>query len=188
MGQLLSLLKGTGSEASLHSRLGRWRQRVSRLIDFLVSAQQQAHINLAMVVPQVIADLSTPTTVVFDNVADQNGEISYNPLDGSVQLEADTFYVAEAHLLGQVAVVATDFGRFHFEILVGGIWVPFQDVMYAEVYPMGAGGNVGSQPSVKVAFGTTSATRIRLVSDDGLGITGAVQTGSHMIVFKTGGT
>lgn len=175
---LLSMLKASATERTLHSRVGRWRQAVSRVLDSL--APNKYVITSMANAPQAIADLSVPTTIVLDSRID--GSVPYDAATGHYTLEANSIYELAFYPQWQsFNTEATDYATA-FWANASGALLPH---VTGTALPPTSTTNVASQPVVRLLYKTGSAEDVFIRSDGGQGAA-SVATDSYAIVRKLG--
>ena len=179
--KLLDFLKVAAGEASLFSKLGIWRQKVSTTLD----AHEAAYIEVVRRNSvQTIADLAAATTIVFDSTASQRGlaSISYDSATGEFTLQPGAYELDARVGCEGFDTVATDIAQFHWEDSLG--FDLGQGALGVSV-PPASNQNLAAQPSVKAYLDIIATTVVKLVSAGGQG--GAdVSVGAHATVLKVG--
>lgn len=186
MGKLLDFLKAAAGEASLHSKLGQWRQKISVEVDEISSSAALSPSYIEVVrrnSVQTIADLAAATVVIFDTTATLVGsDISYNATTGEFTLQPGVYELDARLGFEGFDTAATDIAQFHWEDSLG--FDLGQGALGVSVAATNTQ-NLAAQPSVKAYLDAAVVTIVTLVSAGGQG--GAdVNVGSYATVRKIG--
>ena len=178
--RLLALLKAAAGEASLLSRLGRWRQAISLQVDALAAP---TYVLAAQIAGQAIADLAAATTIIFDSLGASIGSgISLNTATGEFTLGPGIYELDARIDYSGFNTVATDIAYFHWEDSL------VNDLSHGAIgvsVPPASTQNLAPQPSVKGVITVTTSAVVRLISSGGQGAA-FINTGSHATVKKIG--
>ncbi len=178
---LLQYLKAAGGEASLLSRLGVWRQKVSARVD----AHEAAYIEVVRLnATQLIANLAIPTDVVFNSTASQRGlaSISYDSATGEFTLQPGAYELDARLAFGGFDTEASDIAEFHWKDSSG---FDLGQGAAGTSIPAASTRNLAAQPSVKAYLDILATTIVKVVVVGGQG-GASVDVGSHATVLKVG--
>ncbi|GMV18562.1 MAG: hypothetical protein AMXMBFR56_67860 [Polyangiaceae bacterium] len=167
MGKLLDFLKRTAGEASLHSGLGLWRQKVSAEVDALSSEPDYSMAALTGQ-PQTIVNLANATTIAFNDLISSSGSaIQFLPLTGEFRLLTPGYYELDARLFFEGwDTVATDIATFFWRDVLGNDLAPGA---LGLALPMGSGQNLSTQATIKALVRVTTPTTVLVAAAGGQG-------------------
>lgn len=185
MGALLDFLKAAVGEASLHSRLGQWRQRISGVVDQIQTQQTRQYMQARRTIDQSFAAAGD---VVLDDVPTSVGGLAYDTATGLWTLDADTTYELEffgffANFGAAGDVVQTEWVDSTNTTLV----TPF-GATFGGYFTPGGLSTIGAsnKPVSKVLYHTGAVQEVVKIRVTNVTSTVDMQAGSYATVRKVG--
>lgn len=162
MGKLLDFLKHAAGQASLHSPLGQWRQRVSAALDGLTDGP---YIEVRRATSDQSVDFSAATDIVLNTVA-VDGGITYDTTTGVFTLDEAGLY--ELEFYGTWINFGTPDTTAATAQWVSHQGLPFPTGLSTWVVSATGTQNMGSQPVAKVLYLAPAGAQVK-VQASGLG-------------------
>jgi hypothetical protein len=185
MGKLLDLLKASTGEASMFSKLGLWRQRVSIEVAQIQIQQILQYMQVRGAIDQSFAAVGD---IVLDDVTTSVGGLTYDTATGLWTLDANTTYELEffgwfANFGGVGDVVQTDWVDSTNTTLV----TPF-GATFGGYFTPGGLSTIGAsnKPVSKVIYRTGAVQEVVKIRVMNVTSTVDMQAGSYAIVRKVG--
>lgn len=186
MGKLLDFLKRTAGQASLHSPLGQWRQKISTAVDQLQTQQTQQTQQFMQARRTIDQSFAAVGDIVLDDVPTSVGGLVYDTATGLWTLDANTTYELEffgffANFGGVGDIVQTEWVDSTNTTLV----TPF-GATFGGYFTPGGLSTIGAsnKPVMKTIYTTGPTPEVVKIRVTNVTSTVDMQAGSYAVVKK----